>query len=183
MDSVNTFFDEDQNLFFILFTTIMETITTKANRENTVSEAIAHLINLCLQDHAAAFTNLFFPTDIELNNTVVDLTLEEFKDQFNIADFAKMFCFTIVNKNKLYQKIVGQCNGMREKMNALCNLQEKQSHCSPRTGQVVLKLDVMELDAMCQGAKVSVFLCNQFGRQLVWGFDIKPDATRYVLES
>ena len=39
--------------------------------------------------------------------------------QFNMSEFCKMFCFTVVNKNKQYQKIANKCNQLMSQKNAL----------------------------------------------------------------
>ena len=83
---------------------------------------------------------------------MIDLTLEEFQNdaEFCMAEFCKMFCFTLVTKNKQYQKTVTRCNQLQASKNALF----KQTGSDQTSGGVALKLDIVELDAMKQGAKV-----------------------------
>ena len=96
-----------------------------------------------------------------------------------------MFCFTLINKNKQYQKLVDKCHALQAQKEALQskNFDDRLPYGS---GKATLKLNIIELDAMKQGARVQVFLSkqNQYNQAPPeWEFEVKPDATRYALET
>ena len=65
-----------------------------------------------------------------------------------------MFCFTLVNKNKQYQKTVTRCDHLQASKNALFKQTANGQAGATTSGGVALQLDIVELDAMKQGAKV-----------------------------
>ena len=97
----------------------------------------------------------------------------------------KMFCFTLINKNKQYQKLVEKCHALQAQKEALLTT-SFDDRLPNGTKKATLRLNIIELDAMKQGARVQVFLSkqNQYDQALpVWEFEVKPDATRYALET
>ena len=66
---------------------------------------------------------------------------------------AKMFCFTLINKNKQYQRVVEKCQALQAQREALID----RIYCNrlpENTGRATLQLKIIELDAMKQGARV-----------------------------